>query len=167
MTRDRLKFVYCVGTTPGEPVKIGLTGDPQGRLSGIQAHNWRDMRLFWAVWGTRTDERALLRSADRIRGEWVRDPDGKIAGMFTSDIFTGHFVSPMRAAMSLYMTHECNHPVFAGRDFKAMARVHSAPLSVISEIRDWCAENDRQMPPIHICPTRDFTVWPTPQAEAS
>jgi Meiotically Up-regulated Gene 113 (MUG113) protein len=66
----RVYFIQC-GDVAG-PVKIGISGDVQQRLDGIQSHNPHVCRLLGTMAGGRLMEEALHRrfSHSRIRGEW-------------------------------------------------------------------------------------------------
>lgn len=165
-----IQFVYCVGSQAGNPVKVGLTADPMKRLSGIQAHNWQQMRLFWVVWGRRKDERRLIDTGERIRGEWLRDPYGIIAGKFESDLLLGPFVgplSPLLGSLKGAMAWQHRWELMNGRDLHAIARATCLPRSLKPHLAKYCADRSLTVHDVPDAPARDFSLATAPDRESA
>lgn len=69
-----MSWVYFIGERPEGPVKIGVSRNPQLRITGLQVGSHAELELLCTVRGDATIE-AIMHSAfapDHIRGEWFR-----------------------------------------------------------------------------------------------
>jgi hypothetical protein len=161
-----IRFIYCIGTEVGAPVKIGFTADPFARLAGIQSHNWQEMQLFWAVFGTSEQEKSLLKSGRKIRGEWVEDDDGLVATMFESDLLHGHFAGPLSPLLrSMFMSEVHHEPLLKGRDLNALARAIRFPKDLQPILADYCSRRGLKLRAVPNAPKRVFRAPDRPRPD--
>lgn len=92
------KWVYCQSEGWGLPVKIGVSANLPARLSAIQGHTWREIRIFWAVPGNVAHEsacKAHLRPL-HIRAEWFEDTNDRIKNLSKTNRFMSMNAAPER-----------------------------------------------------------------------
>ena len=70
--QHRPEFIYFAEEVGSDTVKIGISVNPESRLSTLQTSNPKTLRLIHAFEGTGEDEAELHErfAKDRIRGEW-------------------------------------------------------------------------------------------------
>lgn len=70
----RLRTIYFILDEERDAVKIGISGDPMGRLASLQTGHAGRLRLVGTMPGTRHDEKRLHQrfAGVRLRGEWFR-----------------------------------------------------------------------------------------------
>jgi hypothetical protein len=85
-------LLYIIGTTPNNPVKIGITtgNNIAKRLSGLQTSHWLDLNVFYVspvLQGINKVEKELHEkfSANHIRGEWY-DISGENLNSLVEDL---------------------------------------------------------------------------------
>lgn len=76
-------FIYIIGETGTNFVKIGISNNPHGRINGLQTANPRKLALLGAWPGTEQDETEHHRIlADfRREGEWFELPECILQGL--------------------------------------------------------------------------------------
>ncbi len=81
---NRPGYIYFV--TDGEAIKIGISGDPLGRIKNMQTGSPRELRLLAAIAGSEAAETELHRKFAHlnVRGEWFIDKLGEIARYIAS-----------------------------------------------------------------------------------
>ncbi|WP_069883521.1 GIY-YIG nuclease family protein [Streptomyces luteocolor] len=95
------RWVYLIGSALSRPVKIGVTGNVQGRLDELRTGSPVPLHVMWKTKGDRDLEYSLHEyfAPYRIHGEWFdfgdEDPSALVA---TAAVLMGHLTHPQRVS---------------------------------------------------------------------